>query len=163
MLSIAIALAAAASQTAPAELQTAPADLPAWVAEVNRRIDKHMVRPTNDDTGMATIAFRRGDDGRPVDITAKSGSPALSRAALRTIKAVGVLPIMPASMASNQRVVFKLLVGHVGEEDGYLAARKTMLAAADSSNTALAAQLASKVQVAATPVDGTRVASLTPR
>lgn len=153
MLSIAIAFAAAS-------VSAAPADLSAWVAQVNRQIDKHVVRPTADDAGMAVVSFRRGDDGRPVDITAKSGSPALTRAAVRTVKAIGVLPAMPPSMNGVHRVTFKFLVGRTGFEDDYMIAHTAMMTAANSSNTALAARLASEPQAAAVPGDASQLASL---
>lgn len=159
MLTIAIALAAAAASQ-PTASTPAPADIPSWVAETNRLLERHLVHPLFGDTGVATVTFRRGPDGRPTDITAKSGRPSVSRAAIRTVRAVGVLPPMPAAMPEGQRVTFQFLVGQVGHEDEYDTARRTLLASADRANVELAAKLDGSTRLAGEPAAGVQVAAL---
>lgn len=149
MLATVIALAAAAaSQPSPAPAP-APADLATWVQQVERRVDDHMARPRDGASGMATVTFRRGEDGRPVDVKATSADFRLTDAAIRTIRAVGVLPPMPGTMPGNQRITFRFLVGMPGHLDEFDAARLAMRADATRANTALAARLGAQVQVAA--------------
>ncbi len=161
---IALAAASALPQTTSPTAISPPATprdaLSAWVAQVDRQIDANLVSPDLNESGVATVSFRRGANGRAVQITARSGNPYVLRAAIQTIKLAGVLPPMPASMPSDQRISFRFLVGMVGHQDEFYAARKTLVAAETQSNVTLAAQLASKVQVADQPAPRVELAAV---
>ena len=104
----------------------APADVDAWVKVVDELLQHHLSTRRVNDRGLATVSFRRGEDGRPVEVVVTSGSPFISRAALTTIRSIKVLPPMPPMMPSNQRITFTLLVGDENHLDEYEQARATL-------------------------------------
>lgn len=141
-------LLASTAITPSATSASAPATLDEWVSDVNALLQRHVVTPRSDGRGLATVRFRRDEDGRPVDVTVTSGSPMVTRAALATIRSIKFLPPMPATMPRNQRITFKLLVGDESHLDEYELERVAMLRSAKQSNTALAARLGPASQLA---------------
>lgn len=142
-----VALSAAALNQTPVDpAPVVPTTLDAWVSQVNMQIDRRLIAPVSGDGGVAIVSFRRGEDGRPCDLKVLRGSPLIARAALLSVKALGVLPPMPSYVPTGQRVTFQFLVG---ADDTYERKRLAMFRAADQTNMAFAARLKSTSQLAA--------------
>lgn len=148
MKSIVIAVAATASFLAggAAAAQTS-GSIDGWVAQVNRQLDARMVLPRTGEHGRATVMFRRGVDGRAVDVAVESGRAVLKRAARATLARLRDLPPLPAAY-EGRRIRLQLLVGDPSNHAGYIRDRNTMLTAATATNIRVA-QRTENVQVAA--------------
>jgi hypothetical protein len=121
--------------------------LAAWVIQVNRQVDSHIVAPDRDASGKAVITFRRGTDGRPYDVAARSGEPNVAAAGVRTILRLRNLPPLPAGFPSGQKIVMNFLVGTQNRLPEYQEGRRQLLASADKANAEIAARM-NRTQVA---------------
>lgn len=134
-----------ASASASASQPTDP--LAKWVARVNKQIDLRAQAPVGDATGVAQIAFRRGPDGRAVDVVARGGQPEVANAGVRTIKRLRDLPPLPTGLPADQQIVMNFLVGGPDTPVPFQIQREQLLALAATNNTRLAS-LANGVPVA---------------
>jgi hypothetical protein len=131
-----------------ADTASAGSNIDTWVAQVNDKIKLHAREPDTADTGMATVSFRCDGEGHPIDVKVSGDTPAIARAAISTIKALGTLPPLPAYVPAQQRITFKFLVGGMGNDDDYHRALDTMIQSAKRVNLATARLLEPGKQLA---------------
>jgi hypothetical protein len=114
--------------------------LKAWLETVNKQIDASVVSPHGGEEGIATVSFRRGADGKPVEVTTFGTGNALAHAARLTAMRLR-LPPFPAGIAANQRVTMKIIYGGYGGEPLYEKRHAAILAEAAASNQRVAARI----------------------
>ncbi len=132
---LAVVLSAVPAVAAP---QDTSSSLARWVDSANRQIDRVMVMPASNSTGMATVSFRRGEDGRPTDIIVAKGNRALHAAARQSILRLRNLQALPVGYDPNTRITLHLLIGDPGDVEKYNRDNKIMLADASTRNNRLA-------------------------
>ena len=101
----------AAQGRTPIEIEANRPTLAAWVADVSGAIDTNLRYPSyfgrnGPESGYASISFRVGADGAPVDVVLRrtSGSSRLDRAALNAVAGLSGIEPMPRSSSSMQSV-----------------------------------------------------------
>lgn len=139
----ALATAAALAATAPAHADP----LGSWVEQVNEKLDRTIVIPSDGQSGVVDATFKRSSDGRVEDIVVRSGSSAMKRAARHTLRRIRDLPPLPAGYA-DMRIRMQMLVGSVSDLPSYDDQRERMLASAQAANLRYA-RLNAPVRVAA--------------
>lgn len=140
------ALVTAAALTASAPAHADP--IGNWVEQVNKKLDRTIVFPSNGQSGVVEATFKRRDDGRAEAIVVQSGSAAMRRAAQHTLNRVRDLPPLPAGY-TGKRIRMQMLVGHMSDLTSYDEQRKRMLASAQATNLRYA-RLNVPVRLAAT-------------
>lgn len=93
-----------------------PVTFARWSSDVTRNIERHLIYPTpfaNElpATGLVSIKFHCGEDGRPAAVTLfrKSGSHYLDSAAMYAVSRIKTLHPMPASFRTGQTFVANIL------------------------------------------------------
>ncbi|MBV1691273.1 hypothetical protein KRR38_27215 [Novosphingobium sp. G106] len=92
-----------------------------------------MVEP-NGLTGITTALFRRGEDGRAMDIVLIGATPGAERAARLTLQRLGQLPPLPQGVNPRQRIKLQLLLDSGYDAGAFKKKLRDMLAAADEAN-----------------------------
>lgn len=117
-----------------------------WVKAVNKKLDASMVYPLGGQHGTAQATIRRTEDGRAVLVDVSADSPAIARAARRTVARLRNVPPLPVGF-KGQPIRMQMLIGNPNDAYAYYRSRKQMLAKAETNNVQLASRLA-KAQLA---------------
>lgn len=110
--------------------------LESWVEQVNRKLDRSIVFPSNGQVGVVEATFKRRGDGRAEAIVTRSGSPAMQRAARQTLTRIRDLPPLPTGYAGIP-IRMQMLVGHQSELASHNKRRERMLESARAANMRL--------------------------
>lgn len=132
-----VATAALLIISAPAS--ASPESIDSWVSTVNGKLERWMVHPSDDTSGIVTATFRRGSDGSPTEIEIRPTRPSLMRAARSTLHRVRDLPPLPPGYTTN-RIRLQMLVGDPAHVAEYYAQRRALLASAQTQNVQVASR-----------------------
>ncbi len=132
---LAVVLSTVPAAAAPQDTSNS---LARWVGDCDRQIDRVMVMPAGNVAGMATVSFRRGEDGRPVDIVVAKGNRVLHAAARASVLRLRNLSALPAGYDPNTRITMHLLIGDPGDVAKYNRDHKLMIADATMQNARVA-------------------------
>lgn len=104
-------------------VQASPVTLKQWSKTISNRLEDGIRYPapmwaTDIDSGIVTVRFQCGEDGRPTALTLnrKSGSGALNRAAMRAVSHIKTLHPLPAGLKPTQVYEAHILFARSEEE-----------------------------------------------
>lgn len=82
-----------------------------WAAGISRDLKKqlrahHAVADWEPATGIVSVRFKRGEDGKPSDVvlSRRSGVGRLDRSALRAVAAINSLDPLPLGLSTGQKI-----------------------------------------------------------
>lgn len=82
-----------------------------WAASVSRDLEKQLRAPRvltgwPTRTGIVSVRFRCGEDGKPSDVvlSRRSGANRLDRSALRAVAAINSLHPLPSGLSAGQKI-----------------------------------------------------------
>ena len=88
-----------------------------WAAGISRDLKKqlrahHAVADWEPATGIVSVRFKRGEDGKPSDVvlSRRSGVGRLDRSALRAVAAINSLDPLPSGLSTGQKIQANIFI-----------------------------------------------------